>query len=147
MDTIFKELGLDYNNRQEYGRILGIIIKDRKDFCQEIWDVAKDCILEHTDVVYRALYKFCLRKWSKANRVFLYKLDDGWGTPPKYDIFKKIEEEFGRRDTQLIVNKIRILEKANIILPYSIPIDTLEFELKQINELENKQEKEGNSNV
>ena len=142
MAELFNKLGKDYNNRQDYGQIMGIIQKDRYDFCKKIWDVAEDMLCEHTLENYKMLYKLCLRRWYKSNRTLLYKLGDAWGTPLKYEIFKKLEEEFARRDVQLIVNKIRLLELTNIELPYSIDTDTLELELKKTRELEGKSEEE-----
>ena len=134
MSNVFKELGKDYNNRQDYGQVMGIINKDRNDFCQEIWDNAKDFLVEHTVEAYKVLYKKCLESWYKKNRTLLYKLGDGWGTPLEYDTFRKIEEQFARRDAQLIINKVRQLELTNIELPYKESIDKLELELKKIEE-------------
>jgi len=138
MEELFKNLGKDYNNRQDYGHIIGIIERDRVAFIDNIWDVAKDMLCEHTLEIYRSLYKLCLRRWYRNNRTLLYSLGDGWGTPLNYDTFKKIEEAFARRDSQIIVNKIRVLEKANIQLPYKAPIKALELELEKIKKLEIK---------
>jgi len=139
MFDIFKYLGMDYNNRQDYNKILGIIHKDRQDFCK-IWVEAKEKIVDGTN---QTLYTYCLKVWSKKNRVLIYNLGDGWGTPKEYKIYKGIEEKFGIKDVQTVVNKIRQLELPNIYLPYNIDIDKLDNELKDHRKLlEDKEEED-----
>lgn len=140
LSEIFYQLGKDYNNRQDYNQIIAIIHKDRQDFCHYIWDSVKDCVIEHDLKTYQVLYKLCLRRWYKDNRVLLYDLGDGWGTPIKYETFKGIEEGFAASKVQTVINKFRELEIVNIALPYELDLNILENNLKEHRKLLNPPE-------
>lgn len=135
MLEIFNRLGMDYYNRRDYGKILGIIDKDRKDFCKYVHENEDTYIIEFNYESYKILYKKCLEKWYLDHRILLYDLgEEGWGTPLDYDIYKKIEEGFAVNDAQKLINKARQLELTNIQLPYKETIDLLENKIKEFKE-------------
>lgn len=135
-ETLFKALGLDYKNRDDYAMVMHIISSDRDEFYNGVWNPTRQDTIEPTYETYKTVYKYCIKDFvGRNNRILLYKFPEGWRTPLTFDEFIQCEQFITQALAKSIVNKRNKLISVSYKLPYDIEISQLENHLTKIDEI------------
>ena len=131
-ETFFDKLGLDYNNRKDFNQVMGVIHRDRQEFCNGVWDSLREMLVDPTYNDYERAFKKCVEYWYLQRRTLLYPYPNGWGTPLKFKEFEAFEINIAQHLAKSIVNKEERLRRVAILLPYGETVKQLGNELKWI---------------